>query len=171
MFCRKINLRFLSPFPFAFPFAANPHSIRLITFIGEKKVYINIQYRNCVNDLNTRFLCPQKHWEREREWKKFIDFCCQLTDLIGKSFCLFFKYRHKNQKLFSRIFVIFFWSFEIMFQKVIWKYVLYVCEGKPRPSLSWWRDYAIIDDTFEFDNREGMSDSYQNLLNFYFLFK
>uniref|UniRef100_A0A6P6XRW5 Kin of IRRE-like protein 2 n=1 Tax=Dermatophagoides pteronyssinus TaxID=6956 RepID=A0A6P6XRW5_DERPT len=28
--------------------------------------------------------------------------------------------------------------------------------GKPRPSLIWWRDYAIIDDSFEFDDRDGM---------------
>lgn len=34
--------------------------------------------------------------------------------------------------------------------------VMCLFEGKPRPSLSWWRDYAIIDDTFEFDDREGM---------------
>ncbi|KAH9420316.1 hypothetical protein DERP_011233 [Dermatophagoides pteronyssinus] len=26
--------------------------------------------------------------------------------------------------------------------------------GKPRPSLIWWRDYAIIDDSFEFDDRD-----------------
>ena len=27
--------------------------------------------------------------------------------------------------------------------------------GKPRPSLIWWRDYAIIDDSFEYDDRDG----------------
>nr|XP_046909544.1 uncharacterized protein LOC124491000 isoform X2 [Dermatophagoides farinae] len=26
--------------------------------------------------------------------------------------------------------------------------------GKPRPSLIWWRDFAIIDDSFEFDDRD-----------------
>ncbi|KAI2801357.1 hypothetical protein BLOT_010907, partial [Blomia tropicalis] len=26
--------------------------------------------------------------------------------------------------------------------------------GKPRPSLIWWRDYAIIDDSFEFNDRD-----------------
>lgn len=27
--------------------------------------------------------------------------------------------------------------------------------GKPRPSLIWWRDYAIIDDSFEYDDPDG----------------
>ncbi|XP_054169147.1 hemicentin-1-like [Oppia nitens] len=26
--------------------------------------------------------------------------------------------------------------------------------GKPRPSLSWWRDYSIIDDTFEYNEKD-----------------
>ena len=27
--------------------------------------------------------------------------------------------------------------------------------GKPRPSLTWWRDYTILDDSFEFNDKDG----------------
>lgn len=27
--------------------------------------------------------------------------------------------------------------------------------GKPRPSLTWWRDDTIIDDSFEYNDKDG----------------
>lgn len=32
--------------------------------------------------------------------------------------------------------------------------------GKPRPSLTWWRDYTIIDDTFEYPSKHGRPQGY-----------
>lgn len=27
--------------------------------------------------------------------------------------------------------------------------------GKPRPALTWWRDYTLLDDTFEYNDKDG----------------
>ena len=35
--------------------------------------------------------------------------------------------------------------------------------GKPRPTLTWWRDYTIIDDSFEYNDKDGTRPSISSL--------
>ena len=30
--------------------------------------------------------------------------------------------------------------------------------GQPRPTLTWWRDYTVVDDTFEYNEKDGNYD-------------
>lgn len=34
--------------------------------------------------------------------------------------------------------------------------------GQPRPTLTWWRDYNIIDDTFEYNEKDGKYEAQIN---------
>ena len=43
----------------------------------------------------------------------------------------------------------------IFFLRLNKKSTLFVNKGKPRPSLTWWRDYSLIDDSFEYNDKDG----------------